>query len=244
MGEYFILVNEDKKEYICPHCINGLAKLWEWCSNQQGSILAFLVAKSDSNSEIAKYKYAGHWAGDRILLVGDYDSSGLYHKAKQEYKNISIEVAKEFYDYIHEHELIKNLSICKGCKLAKQERYKKINNSIAVITALRKGERFSEINRIIIQQLFIQNPSFLIDYGLKNIIQISEHSIRLNCKNNGRTINIDIIYDYGTDLYNIDAYEVNGETAECKKIASKTGLFWDMLDKAIKSILEGGGGGG
>jgi len=108
MGQYFIWVNIDKKEFICPWCLGGLAKLWEWCANHEIGIIGFLMRKSDETGggDIQKdYKYAGHWAFDRVALVGDYDSSELYDMAKREFKNISSEVAEEYNDFIEIEEL-------------------------------------------------------------------------------------------------------------------------------------------
>ena len=47
MGQYFKAVNTDKQEYVCPWCIEGTAKLWEWAANTQGSIFTLLLRKSD-----------------------------------------------------------------------------------------------------------------------------------------------------------------------------------------------------
>jgi hypothetical protein len=46
MGQYFKAVNTDKKEYVCPWCIGGGAKLWEWAANAQGAIFTLLLRKS------------------------------------------------------------------------------------------------------------------------------------------------------------------------------------------------------
>ncbi|MEM3860220.1 MAG: hypothetical protein QW478_12600 [Candidatus Micrarchaeaceae archaeon] len=79
MGQYFTLVNLDKKEYVSPWDINGGAKLWEWMANldECGVIFALILDR---------------WSNDKITLVGDYDESKLYDKVyneKQKYKNIS-----------------------------------------------------------------------------------------------------------------------------------------------------------
>ena len=50
MGEYFRIVNLDKKEYIDPHECEGGTKFWEVVVN-------------------------GIWAGDRITIIGDYDEA-------------------------------------------------------------------------------------------------------------------------------------------------------------------------
>ncbi len=116
MGQYFKAVNLDKKEYICPWCLGGGAKLWEWAANSQGSIFTLLLRKSDEGGGGDFYGYhkgcdeggpircplspiAGRWAGDRIALVGDYDSSRLYDLADC-FRNISKEVAEEWNAFI------------------------------------------------------------------------------------------------------------------------------------------------
>jgi hypothetical protein len=46
MGQYFKPVNLDKREYVCPWCIGGCAKLWEWAANPWGAIFVMLLRKS------------------------------------------------------------------------------------------------------------------------------------------------------------------------------------------------------
>lgn len=103
MGQYFRAVNLDKEEYVCPWKIGGGAKLWEWCVNAQAGIFPFLLRKSNEGGggDIDKeYKTAGCWAGDRVVLIGDYDESGLWEKAEQEYENISRELVADYNDFI------------------------------------------------------------------------------------------------------------------------------------------------
>ena len=99
MGQYFKAVNLDKEEYVCPWCMGGGAKLWEWAANTQGSIFTLLLRKSDEGGGGDFYGYrkgcaeggpiccpvnavAGRWAGDRVCLVGDYDSSKLWERLR------------------------------------------------------------------------------------------------------------------------------------------------------------------
>jgi hypothetical protein len=105
MGQYFKAVNIDKREVVCPWCIGGGAKLWEWAANTQGSIFTLLLRRSDEGGGGDFYGYhkgcgeggpitcpleslVGRWAGDRVVLVGDYDSSKLYQDAEG-FRNIS-----------------------------------------------------------------------------------------------------------------------------------------------------------
>ena len=96
MGEYFLPINEDKKEYFKASDVGGgLAKLWEWIANfDESGTIALLLMKE--------------WKNNKVALVGDYDESGLYDKAKDTYKHIG-EIAnkvkeEKFNDFIHSKE--------------------------------------------------------------------------------------------------------------------------------------------
>lgn len=103
MGQYYLLVNLDKKEYVDPQEDGDLYKFLEivWGGNTC-KLLMFLLRKSDKVEgggdidDPAKYPLLGHWAGDRIELVGDYDSSMLFFEAKKKYKDITAELIKEY----------------------------------------------------------------------------------------------------------------------------------------------------
>jgi len=108
MGQYFLIVNETKKEYINPMNLGGGLKLWELTANREVRILPFLLRQSSSSGggDIKKhYKYAGRWAGDRIVVVGDYDKSKLYERASKRFKEISKEVIPEFNDFVEDKDL-------------------------------------------------------------------------------------------------------------------------------------------
>lgn len=58
MGQYFVAVNKTKKEFICPWCVGGVAKLWEWAANPWGSLFTILLRKSDASGGGDFYGYA------------------------------------------------------------------------------------------------------------------------------------------------------------------------------------------
>lgn len=102
MGQYFVIVNLDKKECIHPHSMSCGAKLWEICANNICRVLPFLLRQSNEGGggDIQKdYKHAGRWANDRIVVVGDYDESKLYEEAST-YRDIGKEIRAEFNDFI------------------------------------------------------------------------------------------------------------------------------------------------
>jgi len=105
MGQYFRFVNVTKEEYVDPWDIGGGAKLWEWCVNKEAGIFPYLLRKSNESgggdlNDIAAAKYAGRWAGDKLYLVGDYDESRLWEKAEKQYRNISLELGKEYNGFV------------------------------------------------------------------------------------------------------------------------------------------------
>lgn len=97
MGQYWIPVNLDKKEFIDPHKLGSGLKLWEQLASHPGTGTALVVLCAampeprgggdlDMNANwhgstpgpmpasypaLAK-AIIGRWAGDRIALVGDY----------------------------------------------------------------------------------------------------------------------------------------------------------------------------
>jgi hypothetical protein len=117
MGQYFKAVNLDKEEVVCPWCMGGVAKLWEWAVNPWGAVFTLLLRKSDGSGGGDFFGYrggfdegsplpgehtvVGRWAGDRVVLVGDYDSSGLFEKSEtKSYRNISKELVEVWNDFI------------------------------------------------------------------------------------------------------------------------------------------------
>ena len=120
MGQYFVLVNQEKREYVCPYCIGGVAKLWEWAANTtQAGMIPLLIRQSDEGGGgdyryLAKHPVVGSWAGDRITLVGDYDSSELYEKARRSYTNVSQEIAKAWNEEVGRADLKVTARPC-GC---------------------------------------------------------------------------------------------------------------------------------
>jgi hypothetical protein len=102
MGQYWKVVNLDKREYVMPHRLGSGLKLWEQLANSPGTGEALIVlcaampeargggdfdldanwhgperTGGDEGPIIAKYQEIAHrtigrWAGDRIALVGDY----------------------------------------------------------------------------------------------------------------------------------------------------------------------------
>jgi len=83
MGQYYVIANITKKEFINPSHLGSGIKLMEFAMDGQSAMtgLAILLASSNgqgggdlhlpAGSEFAHIP--GRWAGDRIVVAGDYD---------------------------------------------------------------------------------------------------------------------------------------------------------------------------
>jgi len=78
MGQYHILANLDKKEYVNPHNMNCGAKQWEHYE-KLGKMMYCLATCSPGRGggDIDPIKdFTGRWVGDRVVVVGDYTEDG------------------------------------------------------------------------------------------------------------------------------------------------------------------------
>lgn len=103
MGQYYLVVNIDKKEYLDPHCCGDGLKLLEFGCSANGTLTALAILLADGNSRgggdlQTKNPTVGTWAGDRIVVAGDYADEGrfvsdqkrnLYDAAREELQNVS-----------------------------------------------------------------------------------------------------------------------------------------------------------
>jgi hypothetical protein len=76
MGQYHKVYNLDKKEFIHPHHIDNGLKLMEQIADERCTSTAVWLLLANSNGrgggDARKHELIGHWAGDRILVQGDY----------------------------------------------------------------------------------------------------------------------------------------------------------------------------
>lgn len=96
MGQYHMLVNFTKKEFVDPHKFGNGLKLKEQVNWEHAfsNITHYLIAKctgrggGDFNTEMA-----GRWGGDRISLVGDYaEREDFPFLTEQEYMDMKASV--------------------------------------------------------------------------------------------------------------------------------------------------------
>jgi hypothetical protein len=82
MGQYWKVVNLDKREFINPHKLGSSSMLWEQLVNTPGIGAALIILCAampeprgggdlKRDDDVAR-RTIGRWAGDRVCLVGDY----------------------------------------------------------------------------------------------------------------------------------------------------------------------------
>jgi hypothetical protein len=106
MGQYHMVVNLDKHEYIAPHELGCGLKLWEQIANSPNTGTALLILCACSNGRgggdlEAANDVIGRWAGDRIAVVGDYaedDDIAAEHVASTIYTRCGAKSVKEALD--------------------------------------------------------------------------------------------------------------------------------------------------
>jgi hypothetical protein len=80
MGQYHTTYNLDKEEFIHPHRIDNGLKLYEqvgWIGSTSTALFALLAnSNGRGGGDFPQHDLIGHWAGDRILVQGDYAEPG------------------------------------------------------------------------------------------------------------------------------------------------------------------------
>lgn len=100
MGQYHMLYNLDKKEYVNPHDIGCMLKIVEQINfpRSMADALFLLIAVSNGRGggDVAGHEYVGRWGGDRLAVIGDYhepdDIPGFNFDEIKTYANISEKV--------------------------------------------------------------------------------------------------------------------------------------------------------
>jgi len=77
MGQYYHVVNVDKREYIAPHAIGDGLRLRQQLNGWTARALYLLLCPcaTSEREHITDSGHAGRWAGDRVIVVGDYSRS-------------------------------------------------------------------------------------------------------------------------------------------------------------------------
>ena len=88
MGQYYVVINLDKQEFLKTYKFNDGAKLLEFGCSADGTMTALAVLLSDGNGRgggdlHSEDPIIGSWSGDRIVIAGDYADEGKFLKKEQ-----------------------------------------------------------------------------------------------------------------------------------------------------------------
>jgi len=77
MGQYYLVVNLTKREYLNPRKFGDGAKLLEFGSSAVGTMCGLAILLADGNNRgggdlRSENPIIGSWAGDKIVIAGDY----------------------------------------------------------------------------------------------------------------------------------------------------------------------------
>jgi len=112
MGQYYKIVNIKKKQYIKPDTFGDGSKLMEFSMSASGVLAGLAILLADGNGRgggdlHSENDIVGSWAGDNIVVAGDYADAGkfvkeagqnLYEVASNEGEDISVKVLEALFD--------------------------------------------------------------------------------------------------------------------------------------------------
>jgi hypothetical protein len=100
MNQNYIIINEDKKEYIHPHIFDDSVKFegFGYGYNSTLTALSLLLTQKENNGRgggdwgVAGGDIMGRWSRNKIRMIGDQKSKNLFDEVLKKWKNISSEV--------------------------------------------------------------------------------------------------------------------------------------------------------
>lgn len=111
MGQYHIIANLDKQEFLHPHDYGDGLKQREFGESRNGTLTALTILLATSNNrgggDFPVYECNGRWGGDRIVIVGDYSEdidcpTFTNLPAYQEWKKANGNREGGYYDFVQE----------------------------------------------------------------------------------------------------------------------------------------------
>lgn len=110
MGQYHVVYNTTKKEYVHAHRIDNGLKLVEQVGWMGSTSTALFLLLANSNGrgggDAPDHHMIGRWAGDRIVIQGDYaepgDQAFISERRLKNFTDISSDVRDmllQFKDY-------------------------------------------------------------------------------------------------------------------------------------------------
>jgi len=92
MGQYHLVCNLDKKEFLSPDKLGVGSKAWEQMASYGGTTAALfallICSRERGGGDLGHDDAVGRWAGNRVAIVGDYaedEDLAIEHKASEIY---------------------------------------------------------------------------------------------------------------------------------------------------------------
>ena len=103
MGQYYKVVNTTKGQTLTPHAFGSGAKLMEFSSDGQSVMQALAILLADGNGRgggdlRSENSLIGSWAGDNIVVAGDYADEGKFVPVKNRKENLYSYASENFTD--------------------------------------------------------------------------------------------------------------------------------------------------
>lgn len=99
MGQYYYIVNIDKRQYLHPHKFGDGLKLMAFGCSGDGTMAGLAVLLSNGNGNgggdlDSDDPIVGSWAGDRIVVAGDYGEPGKFMEDLALSDDLLVSIAK------------------------------------------------------------------------------------------------------------------------------------------------------
>ena len=106
---------------------------------------------------------------------------------------------------------------------------------------VRQQREVSQIQATIVNQLKSQNIDFISHWNVKAIFGINEdgkEGIQISTNNHGRVVNYQILYNSGSDTYEVKAFKMDPKTLDVQEVYRNDDIHWDNLFSAMQSGEE------
>ena len=95
MGEYFRIVNLDKRQFFEGHSLNLSGKFSNLQREPLSGILVWVLTKTTHSD---KPRFRGSWDGDRIVIAGDESEHRDVYEQCDGYRDISVPLIEDWID--------------------------------------------------------------------------------------------------------------------------------------------------
>ena len=116
MGQYYKIVNLDRKEFLNTYTFNDGAKLLEFGCSSEGVLTGLAILLADGNGRGGGDLHSddpiiGSWAGNRIVIAGDYADEENFLQKDQIMKYLMLSDDKDRPNlYAYAHKFFKDIS--------------------------------------------------------------------------------------------------------------------------------------